>query len=412
MPSFVTPPGTAVVAGPTAAGDTAGCGSGGSDAARGESGGRSGAFERDELNFVARQQGSRGPLLQWGRPPSKKQINQRKYCNHEWYGSLKGSVMVFLGTRKVSFELNLQLHQVSADGSCALYCLLQAVLDAKASTTIWKRLLSLRVERPRLVDGMETLVLIANADTAGCPMLRKTLCRYMLNRAALQGLWNDPPATLELATGTEVAKAEGIDWDQSTSGVWQQRAVAFLAPGQFFYQNHQKVLNAFLDNGVAIVTIQYQLDNHNLERPHKKCRTRGDGQEQPGRKYIHYRHMVEEGTERAVILWPMCCEHPEYEEGSNRNHYHHMRARVEPTSLAFIDCTPNATATAAIATSNRVAPAGVRTNADQVRKTIQTTLPFGTLPNCKPFVTNTRNNNDGDGDRGGDGGDHTTSLKP
>ena len=190
---MTSPHGTAVVAGPTAAGETASSGGGGGIASRGKSDGCDGALPKDRLNFVERQQGSLAPLVQCRRKPSEKQINQQVYCNKEYYGRLNGSVIVYLGEKEASFELNLQLHMVSADGSCALYCLLQAVRDAKASTTFWNRLLGLRTDRPRLVEGMETLAQIADADTVGCPRLRKTLCVYMLSRAALPGLWKDPP---------------------------------------------------------------------------------------------------------------------------------------------------------------------------------------------------------------------------
>ena len=328
---------SAVVAGPTAAGETAGEGC-------------DGALPKDRLNFVERQQGPRDALAQCRKKPSARQINEHEYCNKEYYGRLTGSVLVSLGQKEASFELDLQLHMVSPDGSCALYCLLQAVRDAERSNTFWRRLLGLRTDRPRLVEGMEKLAQIAVADTVGCPILRKTLCEYMLNRAELPGLWNKPPADCEIAAGVRVAEQEGIRWDQSTPGVWQQHAVAFLAPKRYYDEHYQKVLHAFLDDGLAIVTIEHRLDRLS-ENPAKKLRSSRSGpSDQSGRGYFHYRNLVEEGTSRAVILWPMCLEQPEYAESSNLSHYHHVRAfgADELTSLAFIECTQNAAATAAI----------------------------------------------------------------
>ena len=77
--------------------------------------------------------------------------------------------MVSLGTKEVLFQVNLQLHTVRGDGSeaCALYCLLQAAKDAELSHTFWNRLLSLENERPRLVDGMKTLVQLSKTNGVG-----------------------------------------------------------------------------------------------------------------------------------------------------------------------------------------------------------------------------------------------------
>jgi hypothetical protein len=66
------------------------------------------ALEKECLNFIARQQGSGGPLAQslplWLRKPSVRQIDQHEYCNKEFYGDLKGSVTVSLEEKKVCFE--------------------------------------------------------------------------------------------------------------------------------------------------------------------------------------------------------------------------------------------------------------------------------------------------------------------
>ena len=121
-------------------------------------------------------------------------------------------------------------------------------------------------------DARSTSVECLVADTVGCPILRKTLCEYMLNRAELPGLWNKPPADCEIAAGVRVAEQEGIRWDQSTPGVWQQHAVAFLAPKRYYDEHYQKVLHAFLDDGLAIVTIEHRLDRLS-EKPARKLRT-------------------------------------------------------------------------------------------------------------------------------------------
>ena len=196
---------------------------------------------------------------------------EKRFCNDQWYGRLHGSVMVSLGAREVPFQVNLRLHPVRGDGSCALYCLLQAAKDAESSHTNWKRFLTLENERPLLVHGMRILVQLSKTDDVGCPMLPSTLCKYMLERAAnpLQGLWNSPPAPEALAAGRQVALRQGLksDMPSQDSQPWTQHAVAFLAPNQFFDEHYQKVLMAFLDDGLAIATIQHQLHQYHCEQP-------------------------------------------------------------------------------------------------------------------------------------------------
>ena len=255
--------------------------------------------------------------------------------------------MVSLGAKEVLFQVNLRLHPVRGDGSCALYCLLQAAKDAESSHTFWKRLLTLEDERPLLVRGMRKLVELSKTDGVGCPMLRLTLCKYMLERAAdpLQGLWNSPPAPEALEAGWQVATRQGLVCDKPSqdSQPWTQHAVAFLAPNQLFDEHYQKVLMAFLDDGLAIATIQHQPHQYHCEqhtnRAHVTRRYEGPQAGSSGRVYIHFRRLVQEGTQRALILWPMFLEHPEDDESSDRNHYQHTRASdaPEPTSLVFIE---------------------------------------------------------------------------
>ena len=304
----------------------------------------------DERPGVARMSRRRKPTL-------RDISDEHHYCNAVWYRSLHGSVTVSAGQRAASegqemipYAVNLQLHNVRDDGSCALYCLLETARDASLSRTFWNRFMQLETERPLLFRGMQTLVSLAHTETAGCPQLRGALCLFMLGREAgpLAGLWTGPPAATELDAGKRVASMKGYTLQES-AGYWEQHAVAFLAPTQFFDDRYQQVLNAFLDDGVAFVTIQYQLFGYESGPTQQVRATRSGNATVPAggshcavaeRVYLHHLNMVVEGSPRSVIIWPMCVEQPEGEETSDRNHYQHVRAHnnaAEPTSLAFIE---------------------------------------------------------------------------
>ena len=164
----------------------------------------------------------------WRNKPAPKDVAQHMYSNEHWYGSLHGRISVRLETEHekgpfetIPFEVHLQLHNVRDDGSCALYCLLQAARDASESPSFWQRFLQLERTRPRLVAGMQTLVQLSTTDTAGCPMLRWTLCAHMLQRpaATFDTLWKHPPASRRRQRSLKPAK----DWPNYTISLWNHQ---------------------------------------------------------------------------------------------------------------------------------------------------------------------------------------------
>ena len=186
--------------------------------------------------------------------------------------------------------------------------------------------------------------------------------------APLKGLWGHPPAAQVLETGNRLAKARGHPL-QPSAELWEQHAVALLDPRTFFDDHYQQVLNAWLDNGLVIVTARYQLLRHELGYVQRGRATRSEDPSKvpTGRVYVHYRNLQEAAHADAVIIFPMCVTQPEEEENSHRNHFQHLRAHQddEPTALAFVDDwrrAPAATATAGSGGGGGGGPGGASLN--------------------------------------------------
>jgi hypothetical protein len=312
------------------------------------------ALEVDNLQYTRRTQQDGRVLQKWTKKPSKQDLRRQMYCNDEWHARVSGGLTVWLGEKRVSVEVDLQVHTTLDDGSCALYGVLATAKDLDETHIFWQRAEGIGVRQ--LIRGMRVLNELAKVDGPGCPKLRWFVCEFMRGRGTYDELWNKPPDASALEKGKKIAEQNGNPLGPSAS-LGEQHAVAFLDSTQYFTEQYQQVLKDILGGQVAFVTVQYQpyrykaqyqpnryeAGANSVKRAKRASRSSSNVQkdggspaEPPERECIHFKNLEQEGTEGSVLIWFRFLAHQNNEETTDLSHYDHVRMHGGLPALVFV----------------------------------------------------------------------------